>query len=725
MSFAESPPSSSYSILGSAAGSLQRINLTINTTLNLQEVLQRIVHEIVALFNAQSASVILYDQQAGQAELTTTYGRGAELGNLRYPLAGSLAGWVANHKRPLRVFRLTPDEWPSVWQLGEQLGVLPSNISVLLAPLWVQGTVVGCLETVWRPHHDISDHEEALLEAVAGQAAIAITNAQLYQEKEQALQEAQRQAEALRSSEERFRALAENTYDLLCEIDREGRFVYISPNYPEVTGFTSEDLLNRSVFDFIHPDDLPTVLAVFGDPTARVAFRSLYKSGEWRWLESTGKLFFTKDGEPRAVIVSRDITERKHMEDRFKEEAEIATALAQVGQDLIASLDKPLLLDQLCRLTTNVLQCDCSYTLLWDPHESSYVFVAHHGEQPEKWETLRLVKMTPLLLQWLLQRLEDDVVTQINIEERLHTPLGRLAAEHGFAVFLCIALRRGSELIGFQVATLRVPHSSFSERQHRIARGIAQIASLALANASLLEELTHANRLKEDFIGAVSHELRTPLNIILGYNQLLREESFGPLTPEQRTILTRIDKNAHELSELIAAVLDLSRLQSRRIPLTLSSISLPDFLSELQTDFHQLQIKPGLHIEWVLAAELPLLQTDSAKLKMILKNLLTNAIKFTAQGTITVTTRPQGRGTEFSIADTGIGIAKEDLPHIFEPFRQGQDELGQNRSGVGLGLYIVRQLLDLLGGSIAVESERGKGSVFRVWLPQRPDLLAR
>lgn len=721
MSAIEPRVSSRHSLIEAASGSLQRINLAINTTLDLQEVLRRIVSEIVALFNAYSASVIFYNLQEGEAELTTTYGQGATLGSFQYPLEGSLAGWVARQKRSLRVSRVTPKDWPVSWQLGERLGEPPANISVLMAPLWVQGAVVGCLETVWKPHHNITDYEEALLEAVAVQAAIAITNARLYQEKEQALQEAQRQTEALRVSEERYRALAENTYDLLCEIDGEGRFIYLSPNYQEVTGFAPDDLLKHQVFEFIHPDDLPAVLAVFGDPTARVAFRSRYKSGEWRWLESAGKLFYTKEGNPRAVIVSRDITDRKRMEDRLKEEVEIATALAHIGQELIASLDKPLMLDRLCHLTTELFGCDCSYTLLWDPQESCYIPISQYGEQPEKWETLRLVKMPPLLLQWLLQRLENDVVAQINIEERLHTPLGRLAAEHGFSVFLCIALRHGAELIGFQVAALRPPLSSFSEHQGRIARGLAQIASLALVNVNLLEDLTRANRLKEDFVGAMSHELRTPLNIILGYNQLLRDENFGPLNAEQQEILGRIEKNAKELFELINAVLDLSRLQSRRLPLTLNALNLLEFVSDLQTDFSRLETNPRLHMEWVLAPDLPELRTDATKLKMVLKNLLTNALKFTPNGFITISVHPQGKGVEFSIADTGVGIAKEDLQHIFEPFRQGANSTGQHRSGVGLGLYIVRQLLDLLGGSISVESEEGKGSLFRVWMPQQAE----
>lgn len=703
----------------SVASVLQRINLVISTTLDLQEVLRRIVGEIVNILRAQSASVIFYDQQTQEAELMTTYGQGATLGSVRYPLAGSLAGWVATHQRPLRVFRVTPEEWPGSWQLGRRLGELPDGVSVLLAPLIIQGNVIGCVETVWKPHHASTDYEEELLQAIAVQAAIAITNARLYQEKEQALQEVHRTAEALRLSEARYRALAENVYDLMCELDQEGRYIYVSPNYPEVIGYTPEELLGQVAFALIHPEDLSRVLLAFSQPAGQVAFRFLHKNGEWRWFESAGKEYRTATGETHGLIISRDITARKRAEDRLTEEIEIATALARVGQEMIASLNTPSMLERLCRLTVEEIGCDCSYTILWQSHDNTYIPVAHQGEPPEQWETLRLVKIPHALFSTFVSHLQERGVIPVSVDDHQHTPLGRVCRERGLTAFLCIALRRGDELIGMQVAASRTPNTWFSSQQRRIAQGIAQIASLSLANANLLEELTRANRLKEDFVGAMSHELRTPLNIILGYTQLIREETFGPLNAEQQEILGRVDKNAKELLELISAVLDLSRLQSRQVSLLLTEVRLSEFLDELRADMNGLRRDSGPHLEWARVPDLPPLHTDVVKLRMVMKNLLTNALKFTKEGFITVTTRARGAGVEFSIADTGVGIATEDLPHIFDAFRQGTAGIPHTHGGVGLGLYIVRQLLDLLGGSISVQSEHGKGSLFRVWVPQK------
>jgi transcriptional regulator with GAF, ATPase, and Fis domain len=137
---------------------LQRIHQVFNSTLDLTEVLQQIIAELVPLFAAQSASVILYHEQTQEAEIATSY-HATTLHALRYPLAGSLAGWVATHKRPLRVTSFTPEEWPTSWQVAEQLGAPPAQVSVLLVPLWRQGAVIGSLEVVWEAGHMIMDHK--------------------------------------------------------------------------------------------------------------------------------------------------------------------------------------------------------------------------------------------------------------------------------------------------------------------------------------------------------------------------------------------------------------------------------------------------------------------------------------------------------------------------------------------------------------------------------------
>jgi signal transduction histidine kinase len=158
-------------------------------------------------------------------------------------------------------------------------------------------------------------------------------------------------------------------------------------------------------------------------------------------------------------------------------------------------------------------------------------------------------------------------------------------------------------------------------------------------------------------------------------------------------------------------------LQSRRVPLEIQTVRIPEFMRELEVEAHQLNRKPQLQLRWEIPPDLPILHTDPVKVKMVLKNLLTNALKFTDAGTVSVQVEAQEHGVAFLVVDTGPGIAPEELAVIFEPFRQGGEFATRPEGGVGLGLYIVRQLLEVLGGEISVTSEVGKGSAFRVWLP--------
>lgn len=224
------------------------------------------------------------------------------------------------------------------------------------------------------------------------------------------------------------------------------------------------------------------------------------------------------------------------------------------------------------------------------------------------------------------------------------------------------------------------------------------------------------NLFRANFVANMSHEVRTPLNIMIGYLEFLLDGTFGELGQQQREITERVRKNAEELLDLMSASLDLSRLDNRTIPLALEAIDVAELVHEVAVDISKLLQNGAVTMGVDVADDLPLLQSDRQKLRMILKNLLSNAVKFTAEGEIVVGARADGDGIEFAVRDTGSGIGADSLPRIFEPFRQGHGARGE-QSGVGLGLYIVRRLVDILEGRIAVDSTVGQGTTFRVWLP--------
>jgi signal transduction histidine kinase len=298
------------------------------------------------------------------------------------------------------------------------------------------------------------------------------------------------------------------------------------------------------------------------------------------------------------------------------------------------------------------------------------------------------------------------------------------ARQYDIACGLYVALRFGSEVIGFHTACRRGPAERFAAVQLRVAQGIGQLASLALQNARLVEKLERASRLKSEFVSTISHELRTPLNVIIGYDTLLLEGAFGDLSPEQSDPIQRIDANAKELLELITATLDMSRLEAGQLKADVQEFAVPDLIAEIQRDTRELREKPELRFAFVVPAGLAPLSSDRAKLKVVLKNLIRNAVKFTDRGSVVVTVRGGAGGVEFAVADTGIGIPRQAQASIFEPFRQADGSPTRRHGGVGLGLHIVRRLLDLLGGQITVESEVGRGSTFRVWVPWREPAAA-
>jgi signal transduction histidine kinase len=175
------------------------------------------------------------------------------------------------------------------------------------------------------------------------------------------------------------------------------------------------------------------------------------------------------------------------------------------------------------------------------------------------------------------------------------------------------------------------------------------------------------------------------------------------------------------LADLVDATLDLSRLDAGRLPVELGAVDLGALLQALHVETRDLvRAKPALALVWRVAGALPAIHTDPAKLRIVLKNLLDNAVKFTERGSITLTAAPRLGGVEVTVADTGVGIAPDALAYVFEAFRQGDGSTTRRHDGVGLGLHLVQRYVAVLGGTLDVTSAPGEGSTFRVWLPARP-----
>ena len=280
-------------------------------------------------------------------------------------------------------------------------------------------------------------------------------------------------------------------------------------------------------------------------------------------------------------------------------------------------------------------------------------------------------------------------------------------------------------------------------------REASRIADRSSELEHLSTELLRANRAKSEFLANVSHELRTPLNAIVGFVDLLRDGVYGALNSRQVGPVERIEASANHLRHLVDQVLDLAKMAAGRLEVHAEPLELRPFVFDVASEVEPLITEKGLSFSLAVGASLPRVRTDPTHLRQILINLLGNAVKFTANGGISVRgkligneeptslaqtvlqvatqqparfPRPDGLWIALQVADSGVGIPDKDCERIFDEFEQvNAGPRGDSmRRGTGLGLSISRRLARLLGGDITVESELGRGSVFTVWLPVDP-----
>lgn len=237
-----------------------------------------------------------------------------------------------------------------------------------------------------------------------------------------------------------------------------------------------------------------------------------------------------------------------------------------------------------------------------------------------------------------------------------------------------------------------------------------------------------ARRLKSEFAANISHELRTPLNLIIGFSEMMTRapQAYGGemLSEAYRRDLDTIQRNARHLSELIDDVLDLSQIEASRMGLSKERLSLASVAEEATTAVARLISGRGLAVNVQIPDGLPEIYADRTRIRQILINLLSNAARFTDVGSITVSAAVDGCDIHMSVADTGIGIADEDLPKVFEEFRQLDGSIRRRAGGSGLGLAVSKQFVELHGGSIWVESHVGAGTAFHFTIPLESNVIA-
>ena len=234
------------------------------------------------------------------------------------------------------------------------------------------------------------------------------------------------------------------------------------------------------------------------------------------------------------------------------------------------------------------------------------------------------------------------------------------------------------------------------------------------ANAKLRE----LSEMKEEFLALTTHDLRSPLTVISGVISFFTSGRLGDLTPEQKNMVAMMERNAQSLIELVNDLLDASKLESGTLRLEIASIELRSLINELRETMEPLAREKGLTMEEEIPEDVPLVEADRPKVRRILVNLVSNAVKFTSRGgRVAIRAARENDMLRISVSDTGVGIAPDDVARLFDKYEQARSRATRGEKGTGLGLYITKQLVELHGGEIKVESEIGRGSTFSFTLP--------
>jgi signal transduction histidine kinase/HAMP domain-containing protein len=427
--------------------------------------------------------------------------------------------------------------------------------------------------------------------------------------------------------------------------------------------------------------------------------------------------------ELAGVLEARE-AERRAAAAELERQRDRERTLYEIASAMTSTLDLKEVLEVLLQKIESLLVYSAATVRLVNPQSGELEPIACRNVQEEEWRKIRIAD--GLGLPGVVVRTQAPLVVE-NAQSDPRTLSPEFFRRHGLISYLGLPMMARGKTVGVLSFYTREKRSFTDEEIHFLGV-LDTVGGFAIAISLLFEEikrqaaeLERSNAAKDEFLGVMSHELRTPLNIIMNYAEATKMGTFGPVEPAQAKALEKIKAQAIHLLLLINGILEITKIESGKVTVQHDPVDLVAFLEELRSDY-MMPLAKGVELRWECPSDLPVIASDPLKLKQILNNLLHNAIKFTERGHITVSARfREAEGTvEFRVRDTGIGIPRESIPAIFEKFHQLDSSASRAYAGAGLGLFLVKTFVDLLGGTIEVESAPGEGSVFTVKLPARP-----
>jgi len=497
---------------------------------------------------------------------------------------------------------------------------------------------------------------------------------------------------ALRAQVARYRAAFELSAPGQAVVGLNGRFIEVNDSLCQILGYPMQDLLQRRFQDITHPDDLARDTQAAADLKAgildeyRQEKRYLRPDGTTIWAQVTSRLARDEQGQPLYFVsVTDDITERKASELALREREALLSSMGKFVPGLIHKIG----FDAEGRARFLYLS-DRAMEMFELPHElMERDYYAHHIRvHPDDLAYARRLAMAPK---------PGARLRPVDFEYRVILPSKGLRVYGGHAI--PVTEEDGSVVWYGHTADLTDKKALLD------ARMAAQVAQ-------------DANRAKNEFLSRVSHELRTPLNAVIGFAQLLRLSSAGQLNADQLQQVAHIENAGSHLLGIISDVLDLSRIEAGNLPLAAEPCRPSMLLSEACHLVGPLASERNIAICPPQVSEDPVVCVDPIRLRQVLVNLLSNAIKYNRpQGQVSPRIWREGEQVAIAIDDTGLGLTAEQQAHLFEPFNRLGAEC-TSVEGTGIGLVIVRKLLEAMHGRLEVRSQPGQGSSFIAWVPQ-------
>ena len=652
--------------------------------------------------------------------------------------------------------------------------------SGLFVPMLREGAPIGVILVARAEAGPFSDNEIALLQTFADQAVIAIENVRLFRELEarnrdltETLEQQTATAEILRvisssptDVQPVFDTITQNALELCGAASSllttfDGELLHLAalanlrpgvadslrrvyPMRPGRGAAGARAILTRAVVhipdlredpeyalrDLVQALDFRSVLAVpmlrEGKPIGTI---NVHKGDPEPFSESQIALLQTFAAQ--AVIAIENARLFKELQARTGEltqSVEQLTALGEVSRAVSSTLDVETVLDTIVSRASQLAGAAGCSIYEYDEGAEQFELRATHNDDTEFVEALRAARLRKGegLMGRAAEMREPIQIPDITQPGAYQSGVRDTLIRFGYRALLAVPLLRENQIIGSLSFNRKAP-GEFPPEVVDVLKTFATQSALAIQNARLFHEiedksrqLEGASQHKSEFLANMSHELRTPLNAIIGFSEVLAERMFGDVNAKQAEYLQDILESGRHLLSLINDILDLSKIEAGHMELEPADFDLPGVIENALILVRERASRRGITLGSTIDERLGLIRGDERKVKQVLLNLLSNALKFTPEGgRIDVGGRLDGEVAEVSVADTGVGIAPADQEAVFEEFRQvGSAE--RKAEGTGLGLALSRKFVELHGGKIWVRSELGHGSTFTFTLPVRP-----